>query len=131
PFLPIVTWIMMVTGYLLTVVEAVIAAPLAIILMVTPEGEGIAGQRMERAIKLLFVAILKPSLMIIGLIASVHIAGVAFAIMNEFFFIAANGNLGSGSLPFNFVAIIIIYVSTAFKLSQYLVSIMYKLPEQI
>lgn len=131
PFLPIVTWVMMVTGHLITVVEAVIAAPLAIILMVTPEGEGIAGQRLERALKLLFVAILKPSLMIIGLIASVHIAGVAFAIMNEFFFIAANGNLGSGTLPYNFAAILLIYVSTALKLSQYLISIMYKLPEQI
>lgn len=129
PFLPIITWIMMVTGYLITAVEAVIAAPLAVIMMVTPEGEGIAGTRLERAMQLLAMAILKPSLMIIGLIASITISGVSFAIMNEFFFVAAKHVLTGG--PFDFIAVVMLYTTLAFQLCKMLISIMHKLPEQI
>jgi conjugal transfer/type IV secretion protein DotA/TraY len=129
PFLPIITWVMMLTGYLITVVEAVIAAPLAIILMVTPEGEGIAGTRLERAMQLLAMAILKPSLMIIGLITAITMSSVAFSILNEFFFIAAEHVL-KGSV-FDFAAIMIIYMSAALNLCKMLIGIMHRLPDQI
>lgn len=129
PFLPIITWILMMVGYLVTVVEAVIAAPLAIILMVTPEGEGISGTRLERSMQLLAMAILKPSLMIIGLIASITIAGVAFSIMNEFFFTATRHVL-QGSV-FDFIAIMVVYTTTSLQLCKLLISIMSKLPDQI
>ncbi|WP_137297117.1 DotA/TraY family protein [Psychromonas sp. SP041] len=129
PFLPVVTWIMMVTGYLITVVEAVIAAPLAIILMATPEGDGISGTRLERAMQLLAMAVLKPSLMIIGLIAAVAISGISFGIMNQFFFETAEHVLSGG--PIDVVAVVILYTTTSFQLCKMLVSIMHKLPEQI
>lgn len=129
PFLPIVTWIMMITGYLVTVVEAVIASPLAIILMVTPEGEGIAGTRLERALQLLAMSILKPSLMIMALITAISISGVSFAILNEFIFEAAEHVLHGGI--FDFVAMMIIYTMTALQLSKLLIGVMHRLPDQI
>ena len=61
PFLPIITWIQLVSGYLPTTVESCIAAPLAIILIVTPEGDCISVTRLERAMQLIAIAILKPS----------------------------------------------------------------------
>jgi len=129
PFLPVVTWILMMTGYLITVVEAVIAAPLAIILMVTPEGDGISGTRLERAMSLIAVAVLKPSLMIIGMIAAITVSGVSFAIMNEFFFEAASKALMGNVL--DFVAIIIVYTMTSLQLCKLLISVMHTLPTQI
>lgn len=129
PFLPVVTWVNMVSGYLLTVVEATIAAPLAIIMMVTPEGEGISGTRLERAMQLLAMAILKPSLMIIGLVASITISYVSFGMLNNFFFEAAGSSLTGNLL--DFVAIIIIYATTALTLCKLNITIMYKLSDQI
>lgn len=129
PFLPVVTWINMVTGYLLTVVEATIAAPLAIIMMVTPEGEGISGTRLERAMQLMAMAILKPSLMIIGIIASITLSYVSFGMLNNFFFEAASTSLRGDIL--DFAAMIIVYTTTALNLCKLNISIMHKLSDQI
>lgn len=129
PFMPIITWIMMMTGYLITVVEAVVAAPLAIILMVTPEGEGIAGTRLERAMQLLAMAILKPSLMIIGLITAITISAVGFAILNEFFFLTAEYVLYGSFI--DFIPVMLIYVSACLNMCKMLIGVMHTLPTQI
>lgn len=129
PFLPIVTWVLMIAGYFLTVVEATIAAPLAIILMVTPEGEGIAGTRLERAMQLLAIAILKPSLMVIGLITAVGMSAITFGMMNMFFFQVAEYSLHGGVL--DFLGTIIIYTMLSMQLCKLIVSVMHKLPDQI
>ncbi len=129
PFLPIITWIQLVAGYLLTAVESCIAAPLAIILMVTPEGEGISGTRLERSMQLIAMAILKPSLLIIGLIASITLSYVSFGMMNLFFFEAAGSSL-SGTI-IDFLAIIFVYCIMAMTLCKLCIGIMYKLSDQI
>lgn len=129
PFLPIVTWTLMIIGYLVTVIEAVIAAPLAVIMMVTPEGEGISGTRLERAMQLIATAILKPSLMVIGMVASVTMGYVAFQIWNGFFFKTAEHVL-SGSI-FDIFAVISIYTMTTFTICNLIIGIMHRLPNQI
>lgn len=129
PFLPVITWVQLVAGYLLTAVESCIAAPLAIILMVTPEGEGISGTRLERSMQLIAMAILKPSLLIIGLIASITLSYVSFGMMNLFFFEAAGSSL-SGSI-LDFLAIIFVYCIMAMTLCKLCIGIMYKLSDQI
>lgn len=129
PFMPIITWTMMMIGYVITVVEAVIAAPLAIILMVTPEGEGIAGTRLERAMQLLAMAILKPSLMIMGLVTAITVASVGFSILNEFFFLTAQYQL-YGS-PIDFIPVILIYMSASLNMCKMVIGLMHNLPNQI
>lgn len=129
PFMPIITWTMMMVGYLITVVEAVIAAPLAIILMVTPEGEGIAGTRLERSMQLLAMAILKPSLMIMGLVTAITVAAVGFAILNEFFFLTAQYQL-HGSI-IDFIPVMLIYMSASLNMCKMLIGLMHNLPNQI
>lgn len=129
PFLPVITWTNMMIGYLITVIEAVTAAPLAVIQMLLPEGQGIVGQRLERAMQLLIVVILKPSLMIIGLVAAITIAGLGFEIFNTYFWIAAKNH--SYLNPISFFAVIVIYTSSALTLTTMIVSIMYTLPTHI
>lgn len=129
PFMPITVWALMIIGYLITVIEAVIAAPLAVIMMVTPEGEGISGTRMERTIQLIATAILRPSLMVIGIIASVTVGFVAFQIWNVFFFGAAESVLAGGIL--DSIAVIIIYTTTALSITKRVISVMHSLPDKI
>lgn len=129
PFMPITVWVLSLIGYLITVVEAVIAAPLAIIMMVTPEGEGISGTRLERAMQLIATVVLKPSLMIIGLIASITMSFVAFQIWNAFFLKMVGHTLGSG--PINIVASITIYIGMAFYITKLITNVIATLPNQI
>ncbi|MGD1524409.1 DotA/TraY family protein [Vibrio owensii] len=129
PLLPVITWINMMVGYLVTVIEATTATPIAIVQMLTPEGQGIVGQRLERAMQLIIVAIMKPSLMIIGLIASISISSIAFTIFSMYFWEAAKIVL-HGSIV-DFIALISIYTTTAVALTRTVVSIMYNLPTHI
>lgn len=129
PFMPITVWTLMIIGYLITVIEAVIASPLAVIMMVTPEGEGISGTRMERTIQLIATAVLRPSLMVIGLIASVTMGFIAFQIWNVFFFGAAETILAGGIL--DGLAIVAIYTMTAISITKRVISIMHSLPDTI
>lgn len=129
PFLPVLAWINMMVGYLITVIEAVTAAPLAAIQLLTPEGKGIVGTRLERAMQLLIVVILKPTLMIIGMLAAISISSVAFSIFNSFFWQAVSIGIGSG--PIDFVAVLLIYTSSALALAKLVVSIMHTLPVHI
>jgi conjugal transfer/type IV secretion protein DotA/TraY len=130
PFLPIITWIRLLVAYLLTAVEAVVAAPLAVIMMVTPEGEGISGTRLERAIQLLAAVILKPTLMVIGLIAALTLSYVSFGIVNLLFWKVAASMTNLGGI-FEIMAILVIYTSLTFQVSKGSVVIMQKLHEQI
>lgn len=129
PFMPITTWILMMAGYMLTVVEAIAAAPLAIVLLFTPEGSGIAGSRFERALNLVAMAILRPSFMVLGLVAAITVSFVAFSMMNTFFFKAAEHVL-TGHL-FDAIAIMLIYVSTSYQLCKMMVENMHQLPDRI
>lgn len=129
PFLPVITWITMIAGYLITVVEAPVAIPLAVIQAIGPEGEGITGTRLERAMQLLAMSVLKPSLMVIGLIASIHLADIVFEIMNSFFFTAAEHVLHGGI--FDIAAVILLFTMVSFSICKLMITVMHKLPEQI
>jgi conjugal transfer/type IV secretion protein DotA/TraY len=129
PFMPVMTWIMMMAGYMLTVVEAIAAAPLAVVLLFTPEGQGIAGSRFERALQLVAMSILRPSFMVLGMLAGLTVSFVAFGMMNTFFFKAAEHVL-SGTV-FDIFAIVILYVSATYQLCKLMVESMHQLPDRI
>lgn len=129
PFMPIVTWVRLIASYLLTTIEAVVAAPLAVIMMATPEGEGISGTRLERAIQLLASVILKPTLMIIGLVAAVLLGFVTFGILNLMFWQVAAAVTDSGL--FELIAILVTYTMAAFQICKASIMIMHKIPDQI
>jgi len=129
PFLPVTTWIMMMAGYMLTVVEAVAAAPLAVVLLFTPEGQGISGSRFERALQLVAMAILRPSFMVLGMLAGLTVSFVAFGMMNIFFFRAAEHVL-SGT-AFDVVAIVVLYVGATYQLCKLMVESMHQLPDRL
>lgn len=129
PFMPVTIWIMLVCGYLVTVIEAVAAAPLAVIMLATPEGEGISGSSFKQALQMINAIVLRPSLSIVGLFAAMTLSYVGFAILNDLFWSVAG--LTSHASIFEVLAMIFIYASLAFKLCEYMVSVIYKIPDQI
>ncbi|WP_273767268.1 hypothetical protein [Aeromonas hydrophila] len=79
--------------------------------------------------QLIAIAILKPSLLIIGLIASITLYYVRFGMMNLFFFEAAGSSL-SGSVIV-FIVIIIAYYMMVLTLCKLCIGIIYKLSDKV
>lgn len=129
PFMPVTVWIMLVCGYLVTVIEAVAAAPLAVIMLATPEGEGMAGGNFTKALQMINAIILRPTLSIVGLFAAMTLSYAGFAILNDLFWSVAK--LTTHASIFEVMALIFIYTSLAFKVCEYMVSVIHKIPDQI
>lgn len=129
PFMPVTIWIMLVCGYLVTVIEAVAAAPLAVIMLATPEGEGIAGSSFKQALSMINAIILRPTLSIVGLFAAMTLSYVGFAILNDLFWSVAGLTTGAGL--FEVLALIFIYATLAFKVCEYMVQVIHKIPDHI
>ncbi|MBD8089250.1 DotA/TraY family protein [Pseudomonas fluorescens] len=129
PFTPVVTWILMCCGYLLTVIEAVAAAPLAVIMMATPEGDGLAGQNLQRALQLVNAIVLRPTLSILGLFAAMTLSYVGFSLMNTMFWKVAGLSTSLGL--YEIIGLISIYISISLNLCRYMISVMHKIPDQI
>lgn len=129
PFMPTSIWIMQIVGWLLTVVEAFVAAPLAVAQMLLPEGEGIMGTRMERVLALLAAMTLRPALMLMGLFAALAVARVGFSIYNQFFWATA-GSMVTLDF-FALLSIMALYTTGLVVLCRFCLSIMYRLPNEV
>jgi conjugal transfer/type IV secretion protein DotA/TraY len=86
PMLPILRWVWAILNWLLLLVEAMTAAPLAVIMMLTPEGEGIAGAKAEKAIMLVAQIALWPTLLVISYLVMVVLSTVGFSFVNMVWF---------------------------------------------
>ena len=129
PFMPVTIWIMLVCGYLVTVIEAVAAAPLAVIMLATPEGEGISGTGFKQALQMINAIILRPSLSIVGLFAAMTLSYAGFAILNDLFWSVAG--MATDVSIFEILAMIFIYSTLAFKICEYMISVIHKIPDHI
>lgn len=69
PLLPWVLWVSALLGWFILVVEAVIAGPLWALAHMRMDGEGISGPMGEQGYRLALSVMLRPLLMIVGLIA--------------------------------------------------------------
>ena len=110
------------------IVEAVATTPIWIAMMTVPEGEGIAGQRMERGYSILLALVLRPTLMIIGLLASLLIMYTAFRIFNNIFM---GLTVSSSWNAFEGLAIVIIYVQTIMLIAKQSIQIIFELPNNV
>ncbi|MCP1674252.1 conjugal transfer/type IV secretion protein DotA/TraY [Natronocella acetinitrilica] len=129
PFMPATIWIVMLVKYLITVIEGFVAAPLAVAQMVTPEGEGISGTRMERAWALMAAMVARPPLMVVGLVAAMTISYVGFAIMNSIWWTVVDLNTTTGI--WEVLAILILYPAMAVMILKKCIEVMATLPDTI
>lgn len=105
PIMPFLYWLLGVTGYFLTVIEAVVAINLWALAHMRMDGEGISGEAGRRGWLLLLTVTFTPVLMIIGFIAGMVVFRISDGLIGTGFFYAMEGVIG-GDFTFGFVAAI-------------------------
>lgn len=84
PFLPYMIFTFGAIGWLMAVIEAMVAAPIVALGITHPEGEGPFGKG-EQAIMILMNVFLRPALMIIGYIVAIILSYVGIWVINAGF----------------------------------------------
>jgi defect-in-organelle-trafficking protein DotA len=90
PMIPYIIFIFGAVAWIFLVIEAVLAGPLVALLMTSPEGEGLLGNKGEQGLMLLVNLFLRPSLMIIGFITGIALSYVNIWMLNASYSIAAD-----------------------------------------
>ena len=76
PAIPFIRWISALAGWVILIVEALVAAPIWLCAHALPEGDGAAGQHGKRGYLLLLGIIIRPPLMVAGFFAAVILLNV-------------------------------------------------------
>jgi conjugal transfer/type IV secretion protein DotA/TraY len=127
PLIPYMIFTMAVLGWLLTVVEAVIAAPLIALGLVVPSGDELG--KLEHALMLLANIFLRPMLMIFGFLLAGRVYNaivqlVDFGMMDVFNTINVN-------TMFSIVVIIALYATFIIGLTNTAFSLIYAVPDKV
>lgn len=133
PLIPYILFVFGAIGWLIFVVEAMIAAPLVALGVTHPEGHDFMGKS-EQSMMILLSVFLRPVLMVMGLLTGMVLSFVALRVLNSgFFYMASNVlRLGGGlALPFIFVAVIVVYVSLVVSLVNQAYSLIYVIPDRV
>lgn len=96
PLLPYILWIGVVLGWAILLIEAVVAAPLWAIVHLAPDGDGVVG-RGGQGYMLVLSLILRPPLMIVGLVAAFVLMKPVGFLINSTFLGAFNIGVSPGT----------------------------------
>lgn len=133
PLIPAVFWLAWIGGYMLVVLEAMVAAPLWMVAHLSPEAEGFAGKG-SNGYLLLVGVVLRPILGIIALAASFSVGTVLMDIFDEIFVPMMMGSanatgsfVGLGSI----VAMLFAYVTIKMAIIAKSFNILNALPDAV
>ncbi len=127
PLIPFMMFTMGVIGWLLTVVEAIIAAPIVALALVMPEGDEL--DKISVALGILTTIFLRPTLMIFGfLLASRVYYAIVQLIDSTIFNVFKTINVNT---MFSFVIIFFAYTSFIISITNTSFSLIYALPDKI
>lgn len=133
PNMPFIIWIGCIVGWVLLVIEAIIAAPLWAIMHLHPNGEDLTG-RAGNGYSLVLSLLLRPVLMIFGMEAAIVISSVVGELINKTFFevFAQSTNSTTGiSALFSLAIGSVVYLTVMFIFIRKCFSIMHQLPDQL
>jgi len=117
PLLPFMHFLFAVFGWLLALVEAVIEVPLFALAHLDPEGEGVLPQATRHGYHLLLQLILRPLLIIIGLIVSILLMNGMVDFLNLVFNATVFGVQTSSKVNiFSQVVYTVIYAALAYSI---------------
>ncbi len=100
PLIPYIIFIVGVIGWFGSTIEAMVAAPLVALGILSPGGQHELLGKAEPALMLIFNIFLRPTLMIFGLMAGMLLASVAVTIVNATFSSVMSSIVGKGSADF-------------------------------
>jgi hypothetical protein len=130
PLIPYILFTMGAIGWLTATIEAMVAAPLVALGILSPGGQGEILSRGAPAVMILFNIFLRPSLMIFGMMASMLLAPVVVMMINAGFkgvMGSINGNPGLPELIFFISAYATLLITALNKCF----SLIHVIPEQV
>lgn len=134
PFVPFLIWVGAITGYFLLVVEAILAAPLWAMVHLSPKGDDLVGSG-SQGYKLVLSLLLRPVLMVFGLIAALTMTQIFGNLLNQLFagvFIMSQSDSGLLIKVFGYlVAAPIMYGAMMYSFMNKMFSIITHLPDNL
>lgn len=138
PLIPFIIYVFAAVGWLIAVIEAMVAAPLVALGITHPEGHDLLGKG-EQAIMLLLSVFLRPILMVIGLFAGMILSRVILRYLNSGFFgmVFDVGGYNSiswvapGFTLFTFMAMLSIYTMLLLSIINQCFSLIYVVPDRV
>lgn len=85
PFLPFIFFIFALSGWIKSIFEAIVAMPLWALAHIRIDGEGLPGPSATQGYYLLLEILLRPIMILFGLLAAISIFGAAVSILNNIF----------------------------------------------
>jgi conjugal transfer/type IV secretion protein DotA/TraY len=134
PMMPFFLWFGATLGWLVMCIEAILAAPMWAVMHLTANGDDMVGSG-SQGYRLVLSLVLRPVLMIFGLIASFVIIQVMGEILTEIFFGAFVGGQSDSNLLIKFIGYVLIapllYGWTMFVLIKKAFSMIHVIPEEL
>lgn len=131
PNLPFLIWIGIIVGWLIMVVEAVLAAPLWAIMHLHPNGDDLTG-RGGNGYMLVLGLLLRPVLIIFGFIAAIVLTSLLGQLVNKVFFdVFTSSNLEGEIGFFALIAGTSIYAGIMYMVITKGLTLMHVLPDQL
>lgn len=128
PAIPFIRWVSALCGWIILIVESLIAAPLWICAHALPEGDGAAGQHGKRGYMLFLAILIRPPLMVAGFFCAVVLLNVLGRLVGTGFELIFSGMsqtkmmglVGTVSMSIILGAVIIMAANKFFSLIHYL-----------
>ena len=131
PLIPFVLFLVGGIGWFISVLEAMVAAPLVAIGLVWPDAQNEVLGRAEPAIMLILNLFLRPSLMIIGLLAGIMMCWVGFKLTNlGFMTMIAHGSIMFEYL-FGWFVLGFIYAMLLITIAKKCFSLIHQVPDKV
>ena len=133
PNLPYLIWIGAICGWLLLVVESIIAAPLWAIMHLHPNGDDLTGRGAD-GYKLVLSLIFRPVLMVFGMIGAILISSIIGEFINKTFYsVFRNSTAGATgwSALISWIMGLFLYVGLMTTFIKQTFGIIHKLPDQL
>jgi conjugal transfer/type IV secretion protein DotA/TraY len=132
PMVPLMIWLGGVLGWLISVVEMVVAAPLWAVAHIHPEGEGMAGKYGANGYMIIVEVFLRPILMIVGLVMSMMVLDPFLRFISTPFWNTMNTvNAGNAVGFITIVAFILIYVGFCVSLVHRMFTFIHLIPNSV
>lgn len=137
PFMPFMLYLFGVIGWIMAVIEAMVAAPLVALGITHPEGHDLLGKS-EQAVMLLLGVFIRPVTMILGLLFAMNLAQIAVQLLNYgFLFVfmdiaAMNTSTGSAMTnAFIILGALTVYAYILMAVIDQSYSLIYQVPDKI
>ncbi len=138
PLVPFIIYTLVVVGWLMVIIEAMVSAPVISLGLAHPAYQQFLGAA-EQAVMLLFLVLIRPAIALIGLMMSIMLAHVSMRLLNyAFMFLLGQTFEAAAAIHMNSITsiavsfgLLITYVYSCYLVLNYCFQIMNFIPEQM